>query len=463
MINGTARLKGKLSRFGESPWRDGLIVLAWALALRLVFAALTADTYDPDEFVVLALSRDLSHGAVPYRDFMFFHPPGVLNLFGVLQPIVSLWWPLARITTLLIDSLTAVMVWRIGVLVYGRRQGLAAGLIYGASPIALLAAVRVGQDPMITALGMAGLLILLSTKTWRGGILAGACLGVAVWFKYPAALFLPVYLIAAPRRAWIIVLATAATLIAVFAPSVHQLNSLYADSVDWQLFHRPHTDLLRRLAAVLSFWLVLNPIALPAVFKGRHPRWILAGFALGGLFLFTSEVYYHYFVPVVPFAALLAGPLLAGVLQRAPRLIFGGAVAVLALWVGALNVQVVQQGLGILQLSTMNSAVQVLDRSTTRSQRILTDQFEYAYLAPRRSVTDYFWDMRNMTNVHSLEQKLPMTAAVVTTAGADPSYPAGFLHYLQERRYTRVRLKAATVWLAPRRASTPQWSMGKRS
>src|SRR5437764_9445782 len=108
-------------------WRDLFIVLGVALGLRLIFAALTADSYDPDEFVVLALSRDFAHGAVPYRDFAFFHPPGILVLFRLLQPIITGWWPAGRLVTLAVDSLTAVIVWRTGLLLFGRRSlGLAA-------------------------------------------------------------------------------------------------------------------------------------------------------------------------------------------------------------------------------------------------------------------------------------------------------------------------------------------------
>ncbi len=441
-----SRWSVNLRRF---PWRDACIVFVCAIGLRLAFAALTADTYDPDEFVVLALSRDVSLGAVPYRDFVFFHPPGVLEFFGVLQPVIRLWWPLARAMMLLIDSCTAVMVWRIGTLVYGRRGGIAAGLVYGASPVALLASVRIGQDPIITALGVAGLLILLSSKKGAAATVAGICIGLALWFKYPALLFLPVYLVAAPRRAAPMLAGMLGTIAVEFAPSVHQLGALYADSVNWQLFHRTHTDFVRRVAAVLSFWLVLNPLSLPAALRRRHPAWILTGFAMGGIFFFSSEVYYHYFVPIVPFAALLAGPLLASALNRARLLVVTTGVLTLGLWAGALNVSIVEQGLGILRLSTMNAAVQVLDRTTTRQERVLTDQFEYAYLAQRTPITDYFWDMRDETGARSLEQRLPSTAAVVVTAGADPSYPSGFLRDVQARGYTRIQTRAATVWLAP--------------
>src|SRR5438270_10824334 len=91
--------------------RDILAALAVALFLRLAFALVVSDTYDYDEFVILQLARDFSHGSVPYRDFMFFHPPGALYIFRVLQPATDLWWPLGRVFTLLLDTATAALVW----------------------------------------------------------------------------------------------------------------------------------------------------------------------------------------------------------------------------------------------------------------------------------------------------------------------------------------------------------------
>ena len=81
---------------GSTLFRIGLGVFLAALSLRLLFGRLVGDTYDYDEFVLLLLARDFAHGAVPYRDFMFFHPPGVLVILSVLHPLVSLWWPIAR-------------------------------------------------------------------------------------------------------------------------------------------------------------------------------------------------------------------------------------------------------------------------------------------------------------------------------------------------------------------------------
>jgi len=199
------------------------------------------------------------------------------------RQLIGWWWPSARMVVVLIDSITALLVWRIGTLLYGRRGALAAGLLYAASPIALLAAVRVGQDSLITALGLAGLLLLLSVRSSAGAALAGVCLGLAIWFKYPALLFLPVYLLAAPRRALVVIAAAVMTDIVVFAPFAHQLYPLAVQSVGWQLLHHPRrqeeygrsSSPVRRSTAALATQ--INAVAQPRpCFLGRANRRALA-------------------------------------------------------------------------------------------------------------------------------------------------------------------------------------------
>ena len=83
-------------------------------------------------------------------------------------------------------------------------------------------------------------------------------------------------------------------------------------------------------------------------------------------------------------------------------------------------------------------------------QPVLTDQFEYAYLAHRPSASDYFWDMQGTTDARTLEQRLvPGDAVVATFEGS--GFPPGFVPYLEKRHYPEVRTPAATIWLIPDR------------
>lgn len=430
-----------------APFRDLLIVLACALGLRLAFALLTADTYDYDEFVILLLGRDYAHGAVPYHDFQFFHPPGVLVLFRQLEPLTSLWWPVGRALTLLVDSATAGLVWYLGGRLYERRVALAAGLLYALSPLALVSAVRVGQDPLITFLGVAGLALLLSGRSHRRAVLAGAFLGVAIWIKYPALVLLPVYVLAAPRRTPSWLAGGVLALALAFAPFAAQWHQLYDATITFQR-SRWLMPLDQRLETAALFWLLVNPLALVGLIRHRYPAWLVAGFGVGGIFALTSQVYYHYFVPEVPFAALLGAPVAARLAPRTPRLLVAASLALAGAWAAVIDLGGPSPlYVTAAHLSDINRTIQLLDRTTRPTDRVLADRFEYPYLARRPSLLHYFWNIGLLVDARYLERHVQQAGAVVLSYGASSGYPAGFTQYLDARYHRRVDTAANTVWL----------------
>jgi hypothetical protein len=433
-------------------------VLLWALGLRLVFALLTAGTFDPDEFVIVALSRAVAHGAIPYRDIVFFHPPGMLALFAGLHRPVDWWWPSGRVVTVAIDSMTALFVWRIGKELFGETEGLVAGLVYASSPIALVSAVRIGPDPIITALGVLGLLLLLTVRSRAGAVGAGLCLALAVWTKYTAVLYLPIYLLALrssglPPHARSLLVTWFAATFCLFAPFLFEAHALVSQTVLWQLTHRAQTDLIHRLSSVGTYWLLLNPLGALALWRQRRPLWLPLGFCLGALFLATAQAYYHYFVVIVPFAALLAAPMVTSLVRRAPRLLAACALSVSLLW--AVDVAYGAPALRLHVTATPFSSVQqtvaILDRATQPNEAILTDHFEYALFAHRTLAANYFWNMRNVVKARSLEHRIPLLAAIVKTKGGR-SYPPGFADYLEDRKFPRIQTASTVIWLVGSRS-----------
>lgn len=433
----------------SSVLKPALTVFAVALGLRLLFGLLIGGTYDYDEFVLLLLARDFAHGNVPYRDFMFFHPPGALVLLRALEPLTSLWWPLARIATSLADSATAALVVFIGSRVFDRRTGLIAGMIYAASPLALVSAVRVGQDPLFTALGTLAVALLLVGPERRWAVAAGVCLGLAIWVKYPAVYFVPVCLLLSPRRFPLVVAAGACALSLLLLPFAGQIHALYAQTVSFQ-HTRWSMALNQRVFTTALFWLGLNVLATPALVR-RVPAWLMLGFLLGGLFVFTPQVYYHYFVPVVPFAALLAGYTVARV-QTWRRPAAGAVMLATAL----LAAGVIDLGghsplyVTAARLSEVEPTVQLLDQSSSRTEPVLADRFEYAYLANRPDLAHYFWNVGVLVNASYLERRVHAARAVVLSTGASSGYPFGFTMYLNQH-FSRVRRPTTYVWLLPRK------------
>jgi hypothetical protein len=399
---------------------QALPVLAAALGLRLVALALSGGTFDPDEFVILGLGRAVAHGAEPYRDLTYFHPPGMLYFTAALQPLVHLWWPASRLFMLSVDSVTAVLVWQVGKNLYDEGTARIAGLLYAVSPLALISATRVGPDPIITALGMLGLVQLLRPRSRSAPILAGVFLGLAVWTKYPALLFLPIYLLLAPRHASHMLASFGLTAAALFSPLLFDARAFYGDTVLWQMSHRGSADLLHRLSSVGAYWFGLNFLAVVALVKRRNALWLQAGFYSGAIFLLTAQAYYHYFVPVAPFAALLAAPLVQPLFERSKRLVVICVLVTGAVW--ALDV-----GLGppmarlFVTASSLSSAQQtatIIDQHTPPQSRILSDELEYSIFADRTAAANYFWNMGTAVSARTLERQLPDVSAVVQTTGA---------------------------------------------
>jgi 4-amino-4-deoxy-L-arabinose transferase-like glycosyltransferase len=424
-------------------------VFLWAVALRVGFALITANTFDPDEFVILGLGRAVAHGAIPYRDVTFFHPPGMLYLAAALQPLVGVWWPAARIVMLVADSLTAVLVWRIGKQLYGERTALIAGIIYGASPIPLVSAVRVGPDPIIALLGTVGLALLLVGRSRRASVLAGVCLGLAVWTKYPALLYLPLYALAAPRRMHYLLAGFVATVAGLFAPFLVDAPALWSQTVVWQLSHRTHSDLLHRISSVGVYWVALNLPGAVGMLRARGPVWLRAGFGVGALFFLSPQAYYHYFVLIAPFAALLGAPVLAPLVERSSRLLLAGAIAVAGIW--ALDVAngapPVRLFVSASRFTPVQQTAAILDRATSATAQILTDQFQYALFANRRVLSNYFWNMNTTMTARALEGRISQVAAVVSTKGSGDTYPRGFADFLEDRRYPRLQTRRTVVWI----------------
>ena len=528
-------------RLTAGHFRDALAVLAIALGLRLMFALLIADTYDPDEFVVLGLGRLLAHGAVAYRDFSFFHPPGILVLLRALDGVIGLWWPLARLFIILVDCGTVLLIWRIGLGLWGRRGAFAGALLYGVSPVTLVTGVRVEQDPIITFLVMAALTLLLTTGgsrddasgsrvmasipgrgserraeegrhsgrplpggslpggRGRGGsqwvpglrpthgsrslplpdgpewsnapsrrfrwpaldgtglaaVAAGVCLGAAVWVKYPAIVFLPVCLLAAPRRrhspgsgSWLplcggFVVATGL----LFLPFFPVWRAMAEQSINWQLNSRISHDQTWQLEKVLVFWLLINPFALAALaqIRVRKPVWLVAGFLTGGVFFLTSQAYYHYFVPVVAFGALMGAPVAARLVRLPPLPIVAGALAFAAVWGIDINLNGPGRSfVSATRLSGIRPTVQLVRQLSGPHDRILADRLEYAYLSGRPFVP-YFWNMSRIIDTAALVRQLPGVAVVVRTRVDEQTLPAGFDRYLWNHFRAR-ETGAATVW-----------------
>jgi hypothetical protein len=435
------------SRALDAHLSGGAIIFLLAFTVRLLFALAAGNTYDFDEFVLLTLSRDFSHGATPYSGFMFFHPPGMLLILRAIEPATALWWPLARFLMLSLDSCTAFLVYRIATRLFSRECGVAAGILYSTSPLALVSAVRVGQDPVMTFLLAAGAAVLVESDTRWPAVGSGVCLALAAYIKYPAFAFLPMYLMLARRRAVFVAAGAVGAGVVLLAPFTPVIHPLLRQTVQFQS-HRWKMAFDVRLESAALWWLAVNPFAVFSV-TSKSPWWLRIGFLTGIVFLAASQVYYHYFVPVAPFAAVLGAPLAVKLARH-----FGGILSVGAILIGVAAlwaIVLVSFGPSPLyvtaaQLSDVQPTLTTLKRETPSNGAVLSDQLEYQFLARRPALDDYFWNDGVLVNARYLEQQAPRASAVVMSYGASSGFPRGFKGWL-DRRYTRIDLTTATVWL----------------
>ena len=145
-----------------------------------------------DGSVCYAAAAGLAHGLLPYRDFLFLHPPGIVV---ALVPFVSLGRVIGdpsgiEVATLAwfgIGALNAVLVSTIL-----RPLGVVAALIGGLFYAVFYPAVFIERSPLLEAPAATVTLValLLLTRTPKVGpiasrvvLLAGALLGVSAGFK----------------------------------------------------------------------------------------------------------------------------------------------------------------------------------------------------------------------------------------------------------------------------------------
>jgi hypothetical protein len=157
---------------------------------------------------------------------------------------------------------------------------------------------------------------------------------------------------------------------------------------------------------------------------------------------------------VVPFAALLTGVTLTRIRhwRRTPVLaaaLLPALVAAAVIDLGGYSPLYVTAA----RLSDVAPTVRLLDANTTAGESVLADRFEYAYLARRPALDDYFWNIGVLVNAAYLESRVDRARAVVLSSGASSGYPRGFTEYL-DRRYKRVRKPTTTVWFLPKSRET---------
>lgn len=420
-------------------------VCGGALAFAALYDAIARGTYDFDEFVYLLLGRAVAHGRVPYRDFLFYHPPGIVLTVALLDPLVRHWWAWARALSVLLDAGTCALVYLVARRLTTWPIAIAAGLLCASSPIMLATGTRIMPDTYIMFFTFLAIYLLLQGPSTLLGVIAGAAFGIAVFYKYPAGLILPACLAAAGRRRWPVFLATAVvTTLALFAPFLPDLHALFNDTIVFQS-SRAHNPIGTRFLSVLLFLVLLQPLALfGLLLKPRAPWWLILGYLSGFAYVASSQVYYHYMVPEVPFAAILGAMYLASL----PKITFrnvvpaaaGLGLAVTIVWAAAIEYTPGTSAYHVtaVQAASLSPVSTYIQRRTAATEPILDDRPDLPVLANRHNCDDYFWNDATVITAQQLMPCLASVRYVVHFYGGGSGYPPGFLENIDRKWCKRV-------------------------
>jgi alpha-1,2-mannosyltransferase len=366
----------------------GLVAFA-ARAYLLRFAQLTGEG-NYDDAVHFSGSLALVLGKLPFRDFLFLHPPAImlaLSPFAGLAQVTSdsFGFAVARIAWMLLGAFNAVAVARLL-----RPLGLLSALIGGLAYALYFPAVYAESTTMLEGLAntllLAALLLLAKGRSpsrlvWAG-ILLGLVPAVKIWGVVLLAAVLVWVLISRGLRPFLTVLvAAAASCAAVVGPFF-----LAAPANMWQMvvaaqLGRPdmtsattETRLWQMLGlygqpadSQLTYALVGAAIVIAAVSVWRNRTFSLAWLAVGlfipasAMLVMTPSFYQHYpAVIAVPFALIL-GAAVSMAPMPGHRLRWLGALAVLPLvlaWGTAQDLHDAQSYTGRdIQFTTLRAAV----------------------------------------------------------------------------------------------------------
>lgn len=158
-----------------------------------------------DDGVYYSAGTALTHGLMPYRDFVLVHPPGstvAFAPFGFLAELTSdsTAFALARVAVICLGVLNTALIYRVAkpVGVFGATT---AALLYAVWFPVVFAERSTLLEPFVILGTVGSLALLFNTKVggwrpWVGGILAGIGISTKLWAIIPVLVILGAVLVA---------------------------------------------------------------------------------------------------------------------------------------------------------------------------------------------------------------------------------------------------------------------------
>lgn len=169
-----------------------IAVAAGGLLLRLVpllrGGGPLAMPVDYDEAVYFSASALLFKGVLPYRDFVFVHPPGIAYFLGLTSAFGAGGFAAARVVATLVGAINIFLVGRIVMRAAGPSGGLVAAALYATYPDAVIVERGPYLEPVLNLACLAMAAVWLAPR--RRAVLSGVLCGFAcatkvlggIWF-----------------------------------------------------------------------------------------------------------------------------------------------------------------------------------------------------------------------------------------------------------------------------------------
>jgi hypothetical protein len=284
--------------------------LVYGLVLVALIASSLLYAIHQDEGVYLTIGKAINQGAVPYRDLFDQKPPGIYLIISLMVRAFGPNWWWVRATILLVNCLSAYLVYLIG-----RRLAKASLAILTAFLYLSLVPLFHGQfmltEPWVALWGLAAV-YLLETNFFYAGLAAG----LAVWFKQSGIVFLAVglgRLILETKKAvnFLGGFLTAAGLLALYLVTSGIGQEFWSAAVLYYRYNYPPISWVGNWPALISLGplLIMTVLSGLAIWTNKRRQTPLVFTLLGVIVLsmpfLIYRPYYHYWVQVLPFVTIL--------------------------------------------------------------------------------------------------------------------------------------------------------------
>lgn len=141
-----------------------------------------------DDGVYFSASALLWRGVLPYRDFIFVHPPGILHFLALVSwfPDPATGFAAARVLAVIVGSVNIALVGLIALRAAGPVAAIVGATLYALYPDAVNAERSAYLEPVLNLFALSSAFFWLRdnrnpSRSWIAGVLCGAACAVKFW------------------------------------------------------------------------------------------------------------------------------------------------------------------------------------------------------------------------------------------------------------------------------------------